>query len=323
MKLTQKNFKQTINNNYIFENKPTIAIGVSGGPDSMALLFLLNQWIATVNGKLKALIVNHNLRNNSYDEALSVHKYLKDKKIDSKILNVKQNQIKKRSMHEARNNRYNLLTNFCKKNNILHLFMAHHKDDNIETFLTRKVSGSDFEGLDSIRSSSLINKININRPLLEFCKKDIIRYNLRHRILFVKDPSNYNLNYTRPTIRNFLEQTSKKNINEITSEFLTIKKNIVLYKKMIFQILIKNLIHINKNQISIDYKKFVILDPYISQKIIKIIFQFFNNQKAFLRSEKIQIFMKAIKNTKFKVFNLSGMIIKKSNESLIFFKKPN
>ena len=111
--LNEKKFISFLTNQKCFEDKPHVAVGVSGGPDSMALLFLLNQWIATVNGKLEALIVNHNLRNNSYDEAISVHKYLKDKKIDSKILNVKKNQIKKRSMHEARNNRYNLLTNFC------------------------------------------------------------------------------------------------------------------------------------------------------------------------------------------------------------------
>ena len=52
-------------------------------------------------------------------------------------------------MNEARINRYNLLINYCKKNNLLNLFFGHHNDDNIETFIIRKISGSDFEGFDN------------------------------------------------------------------------------------------------------------------------------------------------------------------------------
>ena len=53
--------------------------------------------------------------------------------INSQILTANKDKVSKKSMNEARNNRYNLLTNFCVKNNILHLFIAHHKDDNLET----------------------------------------------------------------------------------------------------------------------------------------------------------------------------------------------
>ena len=68
-------------------------------------------------------------------------------------------------MNEARDNRYNLLTDFCIKNNILHLFIAHHKDDNLETFLNRKIAGSDFYGLKSMSELSFTIKFII-RPLL-------------------------------------------------------------------------------------------------------------------------------------------------------------
>ena len=64
-------------------------------------------------------------------------------------------------MNEARINRYNLLTNYCRKKNILHLFVGHHLDDNLETFIYRKVSGSDFEGLQSIKNKSVNNKVDV------------------------------------------------------------------------------------------------------------------------------------------------------------------
>ena len=82
-------------------------------------------------------------------------------------------------MNEARANRYELLTNYCKRNNILHLFLGHHRDDNLETFITRKVSGSDLEGLGSMKIKSVTDKILIIRPLLSFPKNEIINYNYK------------------------------------------------------------------------------------------------------------------------------------------------
>ena len=69
MILNSKNFNNYINKNFAFEYKPTVAVAVSGGPDSMALLFLVNKWIELKNGKIIALIVNHGVRPNSKSEA--------------------------------------------------------------------------------------------------------------------------------------------------------------------------------------------------------------------------------------------------------------
>ncbi len=65
MILNNNNFFKNLNNNYNFENKPLIAVAVSGGPDSMALVFLLKEWIKLNEGEIIALIVNHNIRTNS------------------------------------------------------------------------------------------------------------------------------------------------------------------------------------------------------------------------------------------------------------------
>ena len=115
MKLNKENFLKLINQKFIFENNPTIAVAVSGGPDSMALLFLLNRWIKFKKGKLIALIVNHNLRKSSMKEALSISKLLSNKNIRSKILTINKQKIIKKSMEEARLFRYEKLINFCKK----------------------------------------------------------------------------------------------------------------------------------------------------------------------------------------------------------------
>ena len=59
-----------------FENKPHIGVGVSGGPDSMALAYLLNKWIKYKKGKLTAVVFDHGIRHNSKIESFQVKKML-------------------------------------------------------------------------------------------------------------------------------------------------------------------------------------------------------------------------------------------------------
>ena len=323
MKLNQKNFINHLNKLITFENKPIVPVAVSGGPDSMALLFLMKEWIKKVDGKLIALIVNHNIRKESLKEANSIGNFLTKNKIKCKILTVKKKKVLKKNMSESRSNRYDLLLNYCKKNNLMYLFVAHHQDDNLETYINRRVAGSDFEGLGSMDFISKKNNIILVRPLLIFSKNDIINYNTTKNIPYIQDPTNLNLNYTRSIIRHSIENLNKKTFDEIKSNFKNIKSNMALYKIMISEILFENIVSINKNYIEINLVKFKKFDDLILEKLIKKIYNFFYNELKFLRSSKTQNLINQIKSKKFKVFNLKGMLIKKVDNSLFFSKISN
>ena len=68
MSLLEKKIYKTLNQENLFENNPVIAVAVSGGPDSIALVFLLKNWIRKNKGDLIALIIDHQIRENSFKE---------------------------------------------------------------------------------------------------------------------------------------------------------------------------------------------------------------------------------------------------------------
>ena len=323
MKLNKVDFISYLNNNFIFEKNPNVAVAVSGGPDSAALIFLINEWINLVKGRVTSLTINHNLRKESSKESKIISNFLKEKKINTKILKVNKNKIFKKTMKEARINRYNLLTNYCRDNNILYLFVAHHKDDQIETFINRKISGSDFNGLQGIKNINLTNQICIIRPLLNYSKKQIIKFNINNGIKFIEDPSNKNYDYTRPVIRKFLDETSLSIKKKINKDFQLIHDNFELYNQMISELLIKNIIEAKKNYIKTNINNLVDLDVLILERIIKKIYFYFYNEHIFLKSKKIQILISNLSKRNFKIFNLKSMIVKKDNNFLIFSKKTN
>lgn len=317
MTLTKQNFNNIIDENFLFEKKPNIALALSGGPDSMGLLFLLNQWILKKKGSLIALIVDHQIRENSDIEARITKKYLLKNNIHSRIFKVNKKKIYNKSMNEARENRFEKLINFCKKKNILHLFVGHHFDDNIETFILRKIAGSNLEGLFSMQIKSIVNQVRILRPLLTFNKLDIKKFNHINNIYYFNDPSNLNIKYTRVIIRNFLinHNNDKK---KIVRNFLVIQKYSPFYKKMIYQVFHCINLNIKKNLISIDCKLFFIFDREIQIKIIEIIYNFLKPKKKFLRYKKTFNSILVLSRLSSIKINLAGMIINKQDNLIDF-----
>ncbi len=321
MKLTNKEFIKNIEKKYTFEKKPSVAVALSGGPDSMSLLFLINAFIKYKKGSLIALIVDHRIRNDSKEEAKYISTYLNKNNINSKILTVNKDNVSKKSMNEARNNRYNLITDFCIKNNILHLFIAHHKDDNLETFLNRKIAGSDFYGLKSMSELSLLNKVFIIRPLLNFSKETLLDYNKKNKIEYINDPSNLDLDYTRPTIRKFLKKSDQKTIKEINKDF----ENILIYSpyfiQMILEILLENIVHVDSKKIVVGLDNIKNLNEILSENIIRRIYQFLFYESNAPRSKKTRILISEIKKNNFNNFNIKGMFVEKNGDFLIFSRK--
>ncbi len=171
-------------------NKKKYLVAVSGGPDSLALVALTRAYSYQKKIKFYYVLVDHNLRKNSNLEAKKVKNLLKKNKIILRIF-LNKKKIIKNIQAEARNLRYEILINYCKKNKIKTILTAHNLEDQVETFFIRLSRGSGLKGLSAMKPLNKIDsKVYIYRPLLDIKKKFLIKISKNSFGKFIKDPSN-------------------------------------------------------------------------------------------------------------------------------------
>ena len=254
-----KNFLKNIKN-LNFSNK--IAVSISGGPDSMALSFLISCYRFIENKKIQPIfyLVDHGLRKDSKTEAQLVKKHLNFKKINLKILKWKGKKPSSNLQSLARQKRYSLLFDECKKNNIKVIITGHHQDDLYETFFSRLIRGSGTEGLSSFAG---IEKkfyfkgktVTVARPLLTITKQSLIYIAKNVFNFYINDPSNEMAKFQRVRLRKLIFNLKDQGldfkklnltINNLASTNQTIK-NIVDYNVSENVIFRKNQYLINPN----------------------------------------------------------------------------
>ena len=197
-------------------------IGVSGGRDSVALL----HWLINLGyNKLIVCHLNHQLRGRSSDaDARFVKKLTAEYHLDLELAaaDVRALAQKKKMSVEtaAREARYSFFARAAKRRRCHKIFLAHHADDLVETFLLNLIRGAGLAGLGGMRdvSSRRIDGValTIVRPLLSIWRSDIDKYVRECHLRFREDATNKNLAPTRNRIRNriipYLEKILGRNI---------------------------------------------------------------------------------------------------------------
>ena len=196
-----------------FENAPHLAVGVSGGADSMALVLLADRWARDQGGAVTAVTVDHGLRSASNVETQQVGDWLKCWAIYHKILYWKGEKPISGIQAAARQARYDLMTDWCRRHNILHLLVAHHGDDQAETILLRKEKGSGPDGLSGMAPGRAHNGVRLLRPLLAKRRKETEATLTAWRQPWLNDPSNLESRFARTTARRKLSDNENKFIH--------------------------------------------------------------------------------------------------------------
>jgi len=187
-----------------------IAIGVSGGADSLAAVLLCNQELLPLGYQIIALTVDHKLRPTSSREAAFVAKLMNEKGIEHHTLVWKGTKPKSGVEEEARTARYNLIENWCQTNDVKYLITAHHLLDQAETFLMRLSRGSGLDGLCGMKEKVAFKNLTILRPFLK-THPDIFKTYLKtQHMTWIEDESNQDENLLRIKMRRFLPLLEEK-----------------------------------------------------------------------------------------------------------------
>jgi len=218
--LTDK-VKETIRQYGLIRKGERIVLGVSGGPDSLALTYIFHRLKKEFDLHLYIAHLDHMLRRDSAEDAAFVKKTADKLKIPVILgrVNVKA-LAKKGSLEElARGARLEFLFNTAKKVEAKKIALGHTLDDQAETVLMRILRGSGLYGLAGILPQRDIAGYKVIRPLVEVRKKQIQSYLKRKKVIPCIDESNFEEVYFRNKIRNsllpLLEKKYSPNIVEL------------------------------------------------------------------------------------------------------------
>jgi tRNA(Ile)-lysidine synthase len=261
--------RKTISRYKLIEPQDCILVAVSGGPDSIALLYVL----LNMGFSLRIAHLNHCLR----EEAESDAKFVKEiaNKLNLPITigreDVKKFAIKKRFSieHAARIMRYSFLESVRKRFNMDKIAIGHTADDQLETLIQRIARGTGLKGLTLIPPA----RGKIIRPLIEIERGEILEFLKRRNIPYITDRSNYDVTYTRNLVR-------YKIIPNIRSSFPDFVQRVVRMRRVLegdeFVIegminkIFDNLSKRGKNfQIILDLSKFLCYNNSIRKRIVR------------------------------------------------------
>ena len=210
-----------------------IIVGVSGGPDSMALLHILIRLKKALDLQIIVAHVNHNTgRKGQFEEQKFVEEYAKKNSLVFETMTIK--EYGDDNFHnEARSIRYNYFNSLVKKYHAKYVFTAHHADDLIETILMRIVRGSTLKGYSGFSKTVKMSNYYIIRPLIQVTKDEIYNYLNKNKIKYMQDSSNTKDVYTRNRFRKYIVPEFKKEDKMVHEKFYKFSKTLLEYNDYI------------------------------------------------------------------------------------------
>lgn len=260
---------KTITEHHLIEKGDSIVVAVSGGPDSVALLLILEELKETLGFSLSACHFNHRLRGEESDrDEAFVRKLCQKKNIECFSGQAKRKNEYKNE-EEARDARYSFFKKILEEGSGDKVAIAHNQNDLAETVLLRLIRGSGLRGLRSIPYS----REKIIRPVLDLTRAEIETYLRQKRQKFCIDATNFDCSYLRNKIRhNIMPKLSEINpnlIGTLAQTAVSVTLDYDLIEELAGVTLKKVLISLNNDSMVLDHKKWASLHPALKAETIR------------------------------------------------------
>lgn len=277
----------------LLEEGDRVLVALSGGPDSVALLYGLISIKSEYKLKLYAAHINHQLRGAESDQDEKFAKELASnlglrffsKKVDVKMKARKENL----SIEEAaREVRYKYLEKLAGQIQANKIALGHQADDQAETFLMRLIRGAGAAGLSGIP----VKRGKIIRPLMRIKREEIESFLKANRIPFRQDSSNYLTDFNRNKVRLKLLPIIKREFNPQIVDSLNRAADILSlqrgYVQKISEQILKRISKKRKGKIVIDAKKFARYDTCLKREMIRLCLNYLGGDVSHLSFELVE-----------------------------------
>lgn len=318
--MQQNKFDKSINNIYV-KAASKVALAISGGIDSTALLYLFSDFAKRNQIQITIFSVNHNLRSEAIDEIKFVKKHVENLGHDFYALNWEPEGNDKSGIQErAREARYRLMTDKCHALGISILLTAHHKDDLLETYIMRKRKKSGILGL-SYSPSFFYNDIQIYRPLLIFYKKDLIDFLRSKKIGWKEDSSNSSDDYERNRIRKEIASFPNDTKESLFQEMEHINKQAKILNRRLLETIAETVQISTFGYAIIDLGKLKLESGDIKIQILNYILTVIGGKTTVPRFRKVTEILTLLNLGKKIDRSLHGCIMKSFNHCLLIYRE--
>lgn len=286
---------------YPLKENDVIVVGLSGGPDSMALLSLLLDIRKHLPLSIVAAHVNHNVRKESGKEKKFVEEFCLKHGVLFESMTI--SSYGDDNFHnEARNIRYQFFEAIVHKYQAAYLMTAHHGDDLIETILMRIVRGSTLKGYSGFQEEVEMKDYKIVRPLLPFTKEDILRYNKIHRVPYVVDRSNFKPKYTRNRYRKVILPFLKKEDVNVHEKFWKFSKILSEYSDYVDREAARAFQKVY-HDLTLCIPKYLELEPLLQERVIyKMLEEVYQDDLMLLGDKHVNLIRDLITSRKSNAF---------------------
>ena len=295
--ILEEKFLNTVKENNLINENDVIVVGVSGGPDSIALLSCLNKYKEKFKCKIVVAHINHLIRKDSTDDEQFVENACKKMNIPFYKKRVEVEKIakdKKRGTEETgRIIRYEFFDEVAKKVDANKIAIAHNMNDNAETILLNILRGCGMSGLEGIQAKEYGKYI---RPLINCSREEIENYCEKNKLNPRIDSTNKENIYTRNIVRNKilpeLQEINPNFIKSVSRMSKIVKTNNEYIRKQSHKIYDEILYKEDKKSISIKLKKFNIQEDAIKENVILIAFENLTGSNKNIEKSKIDEIVK-------------------------------
>ena len=306
----------------LLDKSSSIVVAVSGGPDSLSLMLLLNEIRLEHGFKLCAAHLDHSLRKESSSEAKYVSKTGSDLGIpvilDRKDVRLHSKKYGLSIEEAARNIRYDFLSNTARINGANAIAVGHTSDDQVETILMHLIRGSGIAGLTGMGQNSYwpsktsTNKIAIVRPLLNASHQETQEYCAHMGFIPINDLSNLSDEFTRNSIRLNLLPLLQRYNPKVKESILRLAHSVSQDQSFILSETNKAKYRITEQTntgFSVDRTKFQSMPYSLRNSLLRVLYHEISGTYSRLTNRHLQSMLYLASGNSGKMLNLPGHII--------------